>query len=56
MRAQEAQQKKTPSASTPWPTTFTPQCSQMGAIAWIAHSKLSKVCTAPAACTSKLSR
>src|SRR5579864_2262778 len=30
------------------------QCSQDGAIAWIAHSKLSNVCRAPAAMTSKV--
>jgi hypothetical protein len=30
------------------------QCSQDGAIAWIAHSKLSNVCRAPAAMISKL--
>ena len=40
--AQCAQQKKVPSFSTPWPTMVHPQCSQVGAKAWIAHSKLSK--------------
>jgi hypothetical protein len=40
--AQCAQQKKVPSFSTPWPTMVQPQCSQVGASAWIAHSKLSK--------------
>jgi hypothetical protein len=39
--AQCAQQKKVPSFSTPWPTMVQPQCSQVGASAWIAHSKLS---------------
>jgi hypothetical protein len=43
MLAQWAQQKKRPSASTPWPMTLIPQYSQLGARAWIAHSKLSKV-------------
>src|SRR5215218_6386032 len=43
MLAQCAQQKKRPSASTPWPITFTPQYSHTGARAWMAHSKLSKV-------------
>ena len=37
-------------------TIFTWQCSQIGAIRWIAHSNESKTCTAPAAWTSKLSR
>jgi len=40
--AQCAQQKNVPSFSTPWPTMVQPQCSQVGARAWIAHSKLSK--------------
>jgi len=31
----------------PCPITFTPQYSQVGASAWIAHSKLSKVCESP---------
>jgi hypothetical protein len=39
--AQCAQQKKVPSFSTPWPTIVHPQCSHVGASAWIAHSKLS---------------
>jgi hypothetical protein len=52
--AQWAQQKKRPPTSTPCPITLHLQCSQMGAIAWIAHSKLSKVCRAPAAISSKL--
>jgi hypothetical protein len=55
-RAQCAQQKKTPSASTPWPITLQPQCSHTGAILWMAHSNESNVCTFPAACTSKLNR
>src|SRR6266700_4389349 len=29
------------------------QCSQIGAMAWIAHSKLSNVCRAPAVINSK---
>src|SRR5215212_795421 len=33
-----------PFASTPWPMILTPQCSQVGASAWIAHSKLSNTC------------
>src|SRR3712207_8380453 len=47
-RAQWAQQKNRPSASTPWPMTLQPQFSQTGAILWIAHSNESKTCTAPA--------
>src|SRR3982074_697737 len=31
----------------PWPTTRQSQCAQCGAIAWIAHSKLSKVMVLP---------
>ncbi len=53
-RAQWAQQKNCPLVWAPCPEIFTPQWSQIGAIAWIAHSKLSKMCTAPWACTSKL--
>jgi len=52
-RAQWAQQKNCPATSTPWPITRHWQCSQMGAIAWMAHSKLSNVCRAPAASTKK---
>src|SRR5260370_16768864 len=37
-RAQCAQQKKRPLTSTPWPITRHLHCSQMGAMAWIAHS------------------
>jgi hypothetical protein len=44
MLAQWAQQKKRPSASTPWPMTLMPQYSQVGARACTAHSKLSNVC------------
>ncbi|HEX8261134.1 MAG TPA: winged helix-turn-helix domain-containing protein [Rubrobacteraceae bacterium] len=44
MPAQWAQQWKWPSASTPWPITFTPQYSHVGARACMAHSKLAKVC------------
>jgi hypothetical protein len=52
--AQWAQQKKRPPTSTPCPITLHLQCSHIGAIAWIAHSKLSKVCRVPAAISSKL--
>ena len=45
--AQCAQQKKVPSFSTPWPTIVHPQCSQVGASAWIAHSKLSNTWLLP---------
>jgi hypothetical protein len=45
--AQCAQQKKVPSFSTPWPTIVQPQCSQVGASAWIAHSKLSNTWLSP---------
>ena len=38
MRAQLAQQKNAPAASTPWPTTLQPQCEHMGAMRWMAHS------------------
>ena len=34
--------------------TRQPQCSQIGASRWIAHSKLSKTCRCPAVMTSKL--
>ena len=50
--ARWAQQKNLPSTSVPWPTTRQPQCSHTGAIAWIAHSRLSKTCCSPAALTS----
>jgi hypothetical protein len=45
--AQCAQQKKVPSFSTPWPTIVHPQCSQVGASAWMAHSKLSNTWLSP---------
>ena len=45
--AQCAQQKKVPSFSTPCPTMVHPQCSQVGASAWIAHSKLSNTWLCP---------
>jgi hypothetical protein len=51
--AQCAQQKNVPSFSTPWPMTVHPQCSQVGANAWIAHSKLSKTWFWPAMVTTK---
>jgi hypothetical protein len=42
--AQLAQQKyRPPGSSTPWPTMRHPQCSHVGAIAWIAHSNESNV-------------
>jgi hypothetical protein len=40
-----------PFSSTPWPMMRQRQCAQLGARAWIAHSKLSKVCEAPAIVT-----
>src|SRR5918995_6074073 len=43
MLAQWAQQYREPFASTPCPMILTPQYSQVGASAWIAHSKLSNV-------------
>ncbi len=52
-RAQWAPQYHCPSASTPCPITWTRQCSQIGAIRWMAQAKQSKTCTAPCACTSK---
>lgn len=45
--AQCAQQYTTPPSSSPWPMIRQPQCVQEGASAWIAHSKLSKVCLLP---------
>src|SRR5690606_42023601 len=42
-RAQEAQQKMRPETSTPCPRMRQPQCPHVGAMAWTAHSKLSKV-------------
>jgi hypothetical protein len=53
-RAQWAQQKNRSPTSTPWPITLHWQCSQIGAMAWTAHSKLSNVWRAPAASSSKL--
>jgi hypothetical protein len=41
--AQWAQQNILPWASRPCPITLQSQCAQWGAIAWIAHSKLSNV-------------
>lgn len=52
-RAQWAPQNQCPSASTPWPMIWTRQCSQMGAMRWMAQEKQSKTCTTPCACTSK---
>jgi hypothetical protein len=51
--AQCAQQKIRPPPSTPWPMMRQPQCSQVGAIAWIAHSKESKVPVRPSRVISK---
>ena len=51
-RAQWPPQYQCPSTSTPWPMTCTRQCSQMGAMRWMAQEKQSKTCTAPCACTS----
>jgi hypothetical protein len=45
--AQCSQQKKVPSFSRPCPTMRIPQFSQVGASAWIAHSKLSNEDCAP---------
>ena len=42
-----------PPPSTPWPTILHPQFPQVGANAWMAHSKLSKVRVVPATVTSK---
>src|SRR5829696_10582200 len=41
-----------PPPSTPWPTILHPQFPQVGANAWMAHSKLSKVRVVPATVTS----
>src|SRR2546421_111213 len=49
MRAQLAQQKNPPPASTPWPTTLHPQCAHTGASRWMAHSKLSNMWRLPPA-------
>lgn len=49
--AQWSQQNIRPAFSSPWPMMRIPQCSQVGASLWIAHSKLSKVCVLPAATT-----
>src|SRR6266550_3203842 len=45
--AQWAQQYITPPASTPCPMTLHRQWAHMGASAWIAHSKLSKIRVVP---------
>ena len=50
--AQFAQQNIRPAASTPCPTILQRQCSQAGASAWIAHSKLSNTCLSPRIVTS----
>jgi hypothetical protein len=46
-RVQWAQQQNSPATSAPWPITRQPQCSHTGAIAWMAHSKLSNTCRSP---------
>src|SRR5690606_22911630 len=43
-RAQFAQQKMPTGVSTPWPMIRQLQCAQVGASAWMAHSKLSNTC------------
>src|SRR4029453_15009716 len=52
--AQWAQQKITPSTSTPCPTTRHPQCEHTGARRGMAHSKLSNTCDVPPCFTVKL--
>lgn len=52
--AQWSQQYITPLASSPWPMIRHWQCSQVGANAWIAHSKLSKTWDVPSLMISKL--
>jgi hypothetical protein len=47
-----AQQKIEPFDSRPWPMIRVPQWLHVGAIAEIAHSKLSKVWDSPARVTS----
>ena len=39
--AQWSQQKNVPEFSSPWPMMRQPQFAQLGASAWMAHSKLS---------------
>ena len=41
--AQWSQQNMRASFSSPWPMMRMPQCSQVGASLWMAHSKLSNV-------------
>lgn len=41
--AQCAQQQNVPSCSALWPMILQPQWAQLGASAWIAHSKQSKL-------------
>jgi len=50
--AQCAQQYMALLASTPWPMIRQPQCRQVGASRWIAHSKLSKTWEVPSIRTS----
>jgi hypothetical protein len=52
LRAQWTQQKICPSTSTQCPTIRQLQCTQTGANAWMAHSKLSKVWCSPPTTTS----
>ena len=46
-RAQCAQQKYCPRASSPWPMIGTLQWKQRGASTWIAHWNESKTCAVP---------
>jgi hypothetical protein len=46
-RAQCAPQYQWPSASTPWPMIWTRQCSQMGAMRWIAQANESNTWREP---------
>src|SRR6185437_13724197 len=50
--AQWAQQESRPPTSTPWPTIRHLQWAQVGAVAWMAHSKLSNTMARPSAVTS----
>src|SRR5581483_920119 len=49
--AQCAQQYIAPRCSRPCPIILQPQWAQVGAKAWIAHSKESKVCVSPSRVT-----
>ena len=52
--AQCTQQKMVPFCSTPCPMMRVPQCGHVGASAWIAHSKLSKIIVRPPMVIAKL--